>query len=193
METAALRAGERLITRVCRLVPDDERDLRRQEWVAEQWGILDDTSRPWLLRVLALLVFPLPLAWTLRRGDWPTRHDGSLFDWRATANTVALYTVTAYILVPFITALFFSVGFLGYAIGAGATGAGIGAGLGAGVPAGLGLGLGSPTGAPAVSGTLTHAPSVAGTVCAVAAVAGFALFLAHSWISQQRSDERGVG
>jgi hypothetical protein len=73
VEALALRVGERLVVRLCRLLPDHDRELRRQEWIAEQWSILDDTTRPWPLRILALFLLPLSLAWSVRRGDWPTR------------------------------------------------------------------------------------------------------------------------
>lgn len=188
VETTAQRAGECLITRVCRLVPDHERDLRRQEWVAEQASILDDTARPWLLRLPSLLGFPLSLAWSLRRGDWPAHQATDLFRWRATVNAVTTCIFIAYFLVPTLV----SIGiFVGTAVGTSVAVA-INAVPGSSVvsvpvmPADAGF----PTFPTFSTGAVIA--GVAGATAAIITVAGLTVLFARSWLSH-RPPDRDVG
>lgn len=182
-ELAARRAGERLIIRACRRLPDDERDLRQQEWIAELSSIPDDTTRPWLLRIPALLVFPLSLAWSLRRGAWSGNQAADLFSWRAAFDTVAAYVFLAYFLVPTLACT-------GFTIGTGVTVA-----VAVAVPTIPGSGVVSIPVIPADAGfpAVPAGAAIAGAVAAVITVGSLAILFALGWFRQRRSDDRGGG
>jgi hypothetical protein len=183
IEVAAQRAGERLITRACRRLPDGERDLRQQEWIAELLSIPDDTTRPWLLRIPALLVFPLSLAWSLRRGAWSSRQAADLFSWRAAFDTVAAYVFLAYFLVPTLACTGFTIG------------TGVAVAVAVGVPTIPGSGVVSTPVFPADVGfpAVPVGAAIAGAVAAVITIASLAILIALGWFRQRRSDDRGVG
>jgi hypothetical protein len=185
VETATQRAGERLITRACRVIPDRERPLRRQEWVSEQASILDDPTRPWLLRVLASLGFPLSLAWSLRCRNWPTHQSADSLSWRATLNTVATGAFAAYLLVPMLASVSFAVG-----IG---TGAAVTVSTAANIIPGGGV-----VSVPAVTDD-THLPAIpisaaiVGAIAAIITVVCLTTLVARSWLSTRRSREPDLG
>jgi hypothetical protein len=167
-------------------VPAHERDLRRQEWIAELLSIPDEKTLPRLLSIPALLVFPLSLAWSLRRGAWSSHQPVDLFSRRAAFDTVTAYVLIAYFLVP-------SLASIGFAVGTG-----VAVVVATAAPAIPGSGAVSIPAMPADAGfpAVPTGAAIVGAVVAVITVASLVILMvlvALNWFPRRRSDGGGVG